>query len=53
MEELLQSLQVGHFFTQTFKNKVGRVFPMVFASILPHAEVGQNDHREDAPLFSH
>jgi len=28
-------------------NKVGRVFPMVI-SLLPHAEFGANDHREDA-----
>ena len=32
--------------------KVGCVFPMVVVSILPHAEFGQNDHREDAPHFS-
>ena len=31
--------------------KVGRVFPMVVVSILPHAEFGPNDHREDAPHF--
>ena len=28
-------------------NKVGRVFPMVI-SLLPHAEFGANDQREDA-----
>ena len=32
--------------------KVGCVFPMVVVSILPHAEFGPNDHREDAPHFS-
>ena len=31
--------------------KVGCVFPMVIVSILPHAEFGPNDHREDAPHF--
>ena len=34
-----------------FMSKVGCVFPMVIASILPHAEFGPNDHREDAPHF--
>ena len=33
------------------KYKVERVFPMVVVSILPHAEFGPNDHREDAPHF--
>ena len=32
-------------------DKLGRVFPMVVVSILPHAEFGPNDHREDAPHF--
>ena len=32
--------------------KVGCVFPMVVVSILPHAEFGPNDHREDAPHFT-
>ena len=27
------------------------VFPMIAVSILPHAEFGRNDQREDAPLF--
>ena len=31
--------------------KVGCVFPMVLVSILPHAEFGRNDHRENAPHF--
>ena len=31
--------------------KVGCVFPMVVVSILPHAEIGPNDHREDALHF--
>ena len=30
--------------------KVG--FPMVVVSILPHAEIRPNDHREDAPHFT-
>ena len=33
-------------------SKVGCVFPMVVVSILPHAEFGPNDHREDAPHFT-
>ena len=32
-------------------DKVGCVFSMVIVSILPHAEFGPNDHREDAPYF--
>ena len=32
--------------------KVGCVFAMVVVFILPHAEFGQNGHREDAPQFS-
>ena len=32
-------------------SKEGCVFPMVFISLLLHAEFGQNDHREDAPYF--
>ena len=32
--------------------KVGRVFQMVIVSILPKAELGRNDHREDAPDFN-
>ena len=31
--------------------KVGCVFPMVVVSILPNAEIGPNDHGEDAPHF--
>ena len=30
---------------------VRSVFPMVVVSILPHAEFGPNDIREDAPYF--
>ena len=30
-----------------------RFFPMVVVSILPHAEFGPNDHREDAPHFTY
>ena len=30
--------------------KVGRVFLIIVVSILPHAEIGRNDHREDFPI---
>ena len=33
--------------------KLGCVIRMVVGSILPHAECGPNDHRKDAPPFSH
>ena len=33
-------------------NKVGCIFPMVVISIVRHAELGRNDHREDAPHFT-
>ena len=33
-------------------SKVGRVFPIVVVSILPHAEFGPNDLRKDAPHFT-
>ena len=33
-------------------DKVGCVFSMVLVTILPHAEFGQNGHREDAPHFN-
>ena len=32
--------------------KVGYVFLVVIVSMLPHAEIGRNDHREGAPHFS-
>ena len=32
--------------------KVECVLPMVAISLLPHAEIGRNDHREDALPFS-
>ena len=32
-------------------HKVERIFLMVVVSMLPHAEIGGNDHREDAPQF--
>ena len=32
-------------------SKVGCVFLMVVVSMLPHAEIGRNDHREGAPHF--
>ena len=32
--------------------KVECVFPMVAVTILPHAEFGPNDHREDVPHFT-
>ena len=38
--------------TLTISDKLGRIFPMVVVSIPPHAEVGPNDHRKDAPHFS-
>ena len=31
--------------------KVGCLFPMLMASIRPHAEFGPNDHQEDALHF--
>ena len=31
--------------------KVGCIFPMVVVYLLPQAEFGRNDHREDAPHF--
>ena len=31
--------------------KVGCVYPMVIIPILPQAEIGPDDHREDAPHF--
>ena len=30
---------------------VGSIFLMVVVSMLPHVEIGGNDHREDAPQF--
>ena len=33
-------------------HKVGCVFAMVVVSILPQAEFGPNDHRQDAPHFN-
>ena len=35
-----------------FIGKVGCVFPMVIVSMLPHAELGPNDDRDDAHHFS-
>ena len=35
-----------------FRYKVGCVFSMVAVSMLPHAEFGPKDHREDAPNFN-
>ena len=32
-------------------SKVGSILLMVVVSMLPHAEIGGNDHREDAPQF--
>ena len=32
--------------------KLGYVVRMVVVSVLPHAEVAQNDHRKDATQFS-
>ena len=33
-------------------DKVGSILLMVVVSMLPHAEIGGNDHREDAPQFN-
>ena len=33
------------------KPKIGCVFLIVVVSMFPHAEIGQNDHREGAPHF--
>ena len=33
-------------------NKVGCIFLMAVIFLLPHAELGRNDHREDAPHFA-
>ena len=35
-----------------YVSKEGCVFPMVVVSLLPHAELGPNDHREHAPDFT-
>ena len=32
--------------------KVERVFLMVVVSMPPHAEIGRNEHRENAPHFT-
>ena len=37
---------------RTNSSKVGSVFPIVVVSILPHADFGPNNHREDAPYFT-
>ena len=34
-----------------FMNKVECAFPVVVVCLLPHAEFGRNDHREDTPHF--
>ena len=49
--ELFRICQIDIFFDLSSFTKVGRVFPMVVFSILPHAEFGRNDHREDTPHF--
>ena len=41
-----------HQHLQIFSHKMGCVFLMVDVSLLPHAEFGRNDYREDAPHFS-
>ena len=35
-----------------FSGNVGCIFVMVTVHMLPHAEFGRNDHREDAPHFN-
>ena len=42
---------IWHFFIW-FITKVGCIFPMFVVSLLPHAEFGKSDHREDAPHFT-
>ena len=37
--------------TMLMDSKVGCVFPMIVVSLLPHADYGRNDHREDAFHF--
>ena len=37
---------------QIMAHKVECIFPMVVDSMLPNAEFGQNDHREDPPHFT-
>jgi len=32
--------------------KLGCIFPMVINSLLPHAVIGANDHREDTTHFT-
>ena len=45
-------LQMAKIWPDTFyDNKVGCVFLMVVVSMLPHARIGPNDHRENAPYF--
>ena len=38
--------------TNVHPNKVGCLFHTVIVSIVPHAEVRENDHLENAPLFT-
>ena len=48
--ELLSSIKTN--IDQGISAKVGCPFPVVLVSILPHAEFGPDDHREDAPHFT-
>ena len=40
-----------HLYYQVSKTGVVCVFPIVVVPILPHADFGPNDHREDAPTL--
>ena len=51
-EEPLDEGKLCKYLNHVWVNKVGCVFLMVRVSILPHAEFGQNDHREDAPYLN-
>ena len=51
-EQELYNEQVGESIKNFLSRKVVCVFPMVIISILPHAEFGPNDHREDEPHFN-
>ena len=43
--------QKSRLFAQIQNSKVGSILLMVVVSMLPHAEIGGNDHREEAPYF--
>ena len=46
--------RIGHQYLEVVtktNSKLAHVVRMVVDSILPHAEIGPNDHRKDAPPF--